>query len=124
MLTFQSVSETGYTVVRPDGSTTVVTTSYNNDANDAFLHYDGLDEYEFNSLYTTFRGKSFVVHTQHAATSEWIIKHNIDGIPMVTTEVEHESELTPILPYTVEMVDDATIRVTFTSDRLGTARLK
>lgn len=61
-----------------------------------------------------------MVHDQTVPSTEWVITHKLNTLaPIVDTMVEIGGGLQKILPLDVIVVDNATIRVVFSSPRTG-----
>ena len=65
-------------------------------------------------------------HVQTVPATVWTIAHNTAysgsaGTPIVDVFVDVNGTLTKIIPAIVEMVDNTTVRLTFSSNHTGTA---
>lgn len=65
-------------------------------------------------------------HEQTTAATVWTIVHNLgvnggEGIPVVDAFVDNGGDLTKIIPSVVEMIDNNTVELTFTTAREGFA---
>lgn len=64
-------------------------------------------------------------HDQPTASTEWIITHNLGGagnsIPIVDVFVDVNGLVQKIIPASIEIVDNTTVKVTFSVDRAGFA---
>lgn len=64
-------------------------------------------------------------HTQETAATEWVIKHNLGTrAPVIDVFVDHEGTTQKIIPHKVEVVDNTTVKVVFTSPRSGMAAVR
>lgn len=64
-------------------------------------------------------------HVQDVAASEWNINHNLNTLsPVVDCQININGEVQKILPVSVEVVDSMNVKVTWSSDRTGTAALR
>lgn len=64
-------------------------------------------------------------HEQAVAASEWNIVHNLNtSAPSYHCYIEIGGVSTQIIPASAEVVDANTLKLTFTSARAGTARVR
>lgn len=64
-------------------------------------------------------------HKQETAATEWTIKHNLGTrAPVVDVFIDHEGTTQKIIPHKVEVVDDVTVKVVFTTARSGVAAVR
>lgn len=120
-----NVTNVGYTIKHPDGTTTDVTSAFNNSDQTAFILSIGFTQYEFNTNYITSRNvNGFVVHYQAVPSTIWTIKHNLGYTPKVNV-IEHIDGIDRIiLPHSVKIVDANTVVVTHTLGLIGTATVR
>jgi|WetSurMetagenome_2_1015567.scaffolds.fasta_scaffold655343_2 hypothetical protein len=62
-------------------------------------------------------------HVQDTPSSSWVINHGLYCYPVVSVKVEEEGVLTEILPNNITFPSLTQVVVTFTSPRVGEARL-
>lgn len=65
-----------------------------------------------------------IIFNQTVPSDTWLISHNATTVPTVSVTVLHEGNYVLALPASVEVVDDTTIKVTFTVPRIGVAVLR
>lgn len=64
-------------------------------------------------------------HTQTEPEDQWVIRHLLNTLaPAVDVYIDHEGELTKIIPKDVIVVDRTTVRVEFTAPRTGLAAIR
>ncbi len=61
-------------------------------------------------------------HTQETAADTWVVNHKLGVHPIVDVSVDIEGTLTKIIPATVEVISENTVRITFTKAFTGVAR--
>ncbi len=62
------------------------------------------------------------VHEQTVPATEWVITHSLKTLaPMVDVLIDTGSGLQKILPLDITAIDNATVKVTFSSPRTGKA---
>jgi len=64
-------------------------------------------------------------HTQSEPAAEWIVYHNLGTMaPVVDVYVDHEGKRQKIIPLGVELIDNLSLKVTFTVPRAGVAAVR
>jgi hypothetical protein len=64
------------------------------------------------------------VHTQGTASTSWTVQHNLNTLkPVIDVFVNHNSTLEKILPQRIEVINENTITVTFSTAFTGEARV-
>lgn len=64
-------------------------------------------------------------HEQDVAAAEWNITHNLNTLaPVVDVFIDYEGAVQKIIPASVQVIDAATVKVTFTEARSGTAAIR
>lgn len=62
-------------------------------------------------------------HTQESATTVWTINHNLGREVIVDVAVDFQGAREKILPKSIIVVNENTLRVTFSNPFTGTARV-
>ena len=61
-------------------------------------------------------------HVQTTPASVWLIEHGLStDVPVIDCWIEISGETVRVVPKSIERVDGSTVKVIFTSDRVGFA---
>ena len=62
-------------------------------------------------------------HHQQTASLNWDISHGMDCYPAVDVYINMDGSLTKIIPNGITLIDKNTLRISFSEEQAGVARL-
>lgn len=62
-------------------------------------------------------------HFQMIASSEWVITHNLNRLPLIDVYFNVGGNLEKVIPAAIEHIDDTTVKVIFSQSQSGQAKI-